>query len=174
MLFSFGSGCFLDELFGVVIKLLLFLFSIYWKLLQSSRQCVGLLDVRLEFNLQVRHQYENMKIFLLRLLLSRFLAKTLRVNKSAVKSFSKNLFFVVDLKLVYKTNAHNMNSVRRIGWTNYVCIYLSQGLLGFIVIHFDLYILHVQTTIFNYNRFFPYAFYMERIPFSPAVQQEVC
>ena len=42
----------------------------------SSRYCVGLLDVRPEF---------NMRIFLRRLLLSRFLAKTLRINRIKIE-----------------------------------------------------------------------------------------
>ena len=49
---------------------------------------------------QVSHQklkYE--KIFLRRLPLSRFLAKPLKVNKSAMKEFLKNLTFEVDVKL---------------------------------------------------------------------------
>ena len=39
------------------------------------------------------------KIFLWRLPFSIFLAKTLRINKIAMKSFSKNLSFGVDFKL---------------------------------------------------------------------------
>ena len=39
------------------------------------------------------------KTFLRRLPLSRFLAKILRVDKIAMKSFSKNLSFGVDFKL---------------------------------------------------------------------------
>ena len=39
------------------------------------------------------------KIFLRRLPLSRFLAKTLRVNKIAMKTFTKNLSFGIDFKL---------------------------------------------------------------------------
>ena len=45
------------------------------------------------------------------------MAKTLRVNKTAMKKFLKNLSFEVDVKqevppLTYKINAHNMNAVR--------------------------------------------------------------
>ena len=45
----------------------------------------------------IKTKYE--KVFLWRFPLSRFLAKILRVNKIAVKSFSKNLSFGVDFKL---------------------------------------------------------------------------
>ena len=41
----------------------------------------------------------DLKILLRRLSLGRFLAKTLRVNKIAMKSFLKNLSFGVDFKL---------------------------------------------------------------------------
>ena len=51
------------------------------------------------FESQARHQNEIRKVFLRRFLLSRFLAKTRRVNKIAMKSFSKNLWFGVDFKL---------------------------------------------------------------------------
>ena len=59
------------------------------------------------------------KIFLRRFALSRFLAKTLRVNKPVMKKFLKNLSSGVDVKLVapplmYKINAHNMSGVRRV------------------------------------------------------------
>ena len=46
---------------------------------QSSSQCVDLLDVKPEFIPQVKHQNESLQIFLWRLPLSRFLAKTLMV-----------------------------------------------------------------------------------------------
>ena len=62
-------------------------------------QSVGLLDVKPGFGPQARHQNEIRKIFLRRLPLSRFLSKTLNVNKIATKSFSKNLSFGVDFKL---------------------------------------------------------------------------
>ena len=42
---------------------------------------------------------EIRKIFLQRLLLSRFRAKTLRVNKPVMKKVLKNLSFGVDIKL---------------------------------------------------------------------------
>ena len=47
---------------------------------------------------------------------ARFLAKTLRVNKPAMKKFPKNLSFGVDVKLqvpplTYKINAYNMSGV---------------------------------------------------------------
>ena len=51
------------------------------------------------FEPQPRHQNKIRKVFLRRFPLSRFLAKTLRVNKIAMKSFSKNLSFGVDFKL---------------------------------------------------------------------------
>ena len=47
----------------------------------SSRQCVGLLDEKPGFEFQARHQNEVRKVNLWRFSLSRFLAKTLRVNK---------------------------------------------------------------------------------------------
>ena len=47
----------------------------------------------------------------------RFLAKTLRVNKPAMKRFLKNLSFGVDVKLkvpslTYEIKEHNMSGVR--------------------------------------------------------------
>ena len=57
----------------------------------SSRQCVGLLDEKLGFETQARHPHKIRKVFLRRFPLSRLLAVTLRVNKIAMKSFSKNL-----------------------------------------------------------------------------------
>ena len=65
----------------------------------SSRLCVGLLGEKPGFESQARHQNKIRKVFLRRFPLSRFLAKTLRVNKIAMKSFSKNLSFGVDFKL---------------------------------------------------------------------------
>ena len=65
----------------------------------SSRWCVGLLDEKPGFEPQVRHQNEIRKVFLRRFPLSRFLANAPRVNKIAMKSFSKNLSFGVDFKL---------------------------------------------------------------------------
>ena len=53
----------------------------------SSKQCVGLLDIKLGFENKVR-----------RFSLSRFLVKTLGVNKIVMKSFSKDLSFA-DFKL---------------------------------------------------------------------------
>ena len=57
------------------------------------------------------------KIFIRRFPLTRFLAKTLKVNKSAKKKFLKNLQFRVVVKLqilpfTYKINIHNMSVVR--------------------------------------------------------------
>ena len=67
----------------------------------------------------VRHEMKcEKKILLWRLALSRFLAKTLRVNKSALKKFLKNLSFGAGFELygvpslTYKINAHNMSAVR--------------------------------------------------------------
>ena len=52
------------------------------------------------FESQARHQNKIRKVFLRRYPLSRFLVKTLRVNKIAMKSFlKKNLSFGVDFKL---------------------------------------------------------------------------
>ena len=65
----------------------------------SSTYCVGLLDEKPGCKSQARHQNEIRKVFLRRFPLSTFLAKTLRVNKIAMKSFSKNLSFGVDFKL---------------------------------------------------------------------------
>ena len=53
----------------------------------------------------------------MKLFLSRFLTKTLRVNKPAMKQFLKNLSVGDDYKLKvpslkYKINAHNMSDVR--------------------------------------------------------------
>ena len=55
----------------------------------SSRQCVGLLDEQPGFEFQARHQNEIRKVFLRRFPLSRFLAKTLRVNKNCHEKFLK-------------------------------------------------------------------------------------
>ena len=83
----------------------------------SNRQRVGLLDEKPRLESQARHQNELRKVFLRRFSLSSFLAKTLRVNKITVKSFSKNLYFGVDFKLqvpplIYKINTHNISGVR--------------------------------------------------------------
>ena len=48
--------------------------------------------------------------------ISRFLAKTLRVNNPDMKKLLKNLLFEIDVKLwipplMYKINAYNMNGV---------------------------------------------------------------
>ena len=69
------------------------------------------------FEPQARHQNKIRKIFLLRFSPSTFLAKTLRVNKIAMKSLSKNLQFGVDFKLqvpplIYKINKNNISGVR--------------------------------------------------------------
>ena len=48
---------------------------------------------------QAGHQNEIRKVFLRQFSLSKFLAKSQRVNKIAMKSFSKNLSFGVDFKL---------------------------------------------------------------------------
>ena len=92
-------------------------FNMASKLPWSSRQCVGLLDEKPGSESQGRHQNEIRKVFLRRFPLSRFLAKTLRINKIAIKSFSKNLSFGVDFKLqdpplMYKINTHNIRGVR--------------------------------------------------------------
>ena len=84
---------------------------------QSSRQCVGLLDVKAGLEHQIRHQNKIQKVFLRQFPLSGFLAKPLRVNKIAMKSSSKNLLFEVDFKLqvrqlMYKINTHNISGVR--------------------------------------------------------------
>ena len=65
--------------------------------LKRSRR--GLLDEKSGFESQARHQNKIRKVFLRRFPLSRFQAKILRVNKIAMKSFSKNLSFGVDFKL---------------------------------------------------------------------------
>ena len=52
-----------------------------------------------KFKFQVRHQNENMKIFLRRLPLGSFLPKILRVHKIAMKKRLKNLSFGVDFEL---------------------------------------------------------------------------
>ena len=59
------------------------------KSLLSSRQCVGLLDEKLGFELQARYQNRIRKIFLRRFPLNRFLAKTLRENKNCHEKFLK-------------------------------------------------------------------------------------
>ena len=81
-----------------------------------SRQCVGLLDEKPGFESQARDQNKIQKVFLRRFPISRFLAKTLSVNKIAMKSFL-NLSFGVDFKLqipplMYKINTHSINGVR--------------------------------------------------------------
>ena len=78
----------------------------------------GLLDAKAWVRIPVQSsKMKYKKIFLRRLPLSRFLAKTLRVNKTAMKKFLKTLSFGVDVKLqvpplTYKINAHNMSGVR--------------------------------------------------------------
>ena len=56
------------------------------------------------------------KIFIRRLTFSRFLAKTLRVIKTAMESFSKKLsdsdFKLQVLPLIYKISTHNVSGVR--------------------------------------------------------------
>ena len=49
----------------------------------------GLLDVKPGFELQARHQNKIQKVFLWRFPLSRFLAKTLRVNKNCHEKLLK-------------------------------------------------------------------------------------
>ena len=58
------------------------------------------------------------KIFLRQFPLSKFLPKTLTVNKTCNEKLLKNLTFGVDVKLynpplTYKINAHDISSVRR-------------------------------------------------------------
>ena len=53
----------------------------------SCRQCVDLLDVKPVFEPQARHQYKIQKVFIRWFPLSRYLVKTLRINKIAMKSF---------------------------------------------------------------------------------------
>ena len=85
---------------------LIFFIGIFW-----SRH--GLLDEKPAFEPQVRHRNKIRKLFPL----SRFLAKTLRANKIALKISQKNLSFGIDFKLyvpplMYKINAHNISGVR--------------------------------------------------------------
>ena len=66
---------------------------------------------------QTRPHNKIQKVFLRRFPLSRFLAKTLRLKKIAMKSFSNNLSFGNDFKLkvpplMYKINTHNVCDVR--------------------------------------------------------------
>ena len=61
-----------------------------------------------------KRNYE--KIFPRRLSLSGFLAKTLRVNKIAMKKLLKNLSFTIAIKLsvppfMYEINAHNIGGM---------------------------------------------------------------
>ena len=58
-----------------------------------------LLDVKPGFEPKARHQNKIQKLFLRRFSLSRFLAKTLRVNKSCHEMFLKKLSFGMDFKL---------------------------------------------------------------------------
>ena len=60
---------------------------------------IGLLHEKPGFEPKARYLTKIRKVFLRRFPLSRFLAKTLRVNKIAMKNFSKNLSFGVDFKL---------------------------------------------------------------------------
>ena len=77
------------------VEIMVKIFLRYWECLES-----GLLNDKPGFESQARHQNEIRKVVLRRFPLSRFLAKTLRVNKIAMKSFSeKNLSFGVDFKL---------------------------------------------------------------------------
>ena len=86
-----------------------FLIPLILCMTQTSRKWVSVLDVRRWFEFQ--------KLFHRLLPLSRFVAKTLRINNVAIKSFSKNLSLGVVIKLyllpiVYKINAHNISGVR--------------------------------------------------------------
>ena len=65
----------------------------------SQNSTTSVVDDKPGFNSQARHQNEIQKILLRRVPLSRLLAKTLRVNKIAMKSLLKNLSFGVDFKL---------------------------------------------------------------------------
>ena len=56
----------------------------------------GLLDMRPRFKSHVRHQNEN-------ILIGRFLAKILKINKIAMKGFVKNCLFGIDLKSIGPT-----------------------------------------------------------------------
>ena len=83
----------------------------------SSWQCGALLEVKLGFVPQARHQNKIQKVFLCRFSFSRFLAKTLRENKIAMESFSKNLSFKIGFKLqlpalMYKIKTYKISCVR--------------------------------------------------------------
>ena len=69
-------------------------------------QCVGLLDEKPGFESQARHQNKIRKVFLRRFPLSRFVAKTLRVNnKPAMKKVLKK--FVVRSRLYTANRVYN-------------------------------------------------------------------
>ena len=107
------------------------IFGIYFDNLlkspQSIKQGVDLFDEKPRFGPQDKHENKIQKIYLRRFPFSRFLTKTLRVNKVAMKKFLTNLSFEVDFKLqvvplIYKINTHNMNGVV------YQAVSLSEGL----------------------------------------------
>ena len=80
---------------------------------QSRRQCFGLLNVRSGFEPQARHRKRKQKVLLRQLSLSRLLAKTLSINKIAMKNYSKNLSYEVDFKLQLPSKLiHNISGVR--------------------------------------------------------------
>ena len=90
--------------------------------LQSSSQCVGLLDIKAQVRIPDQTSKRNMKktkYFFGNFLSADFWQK-LRVNKSAMKQFLENLLFRIDIKqqvsltvrLTSAINVHNMSGVR--------------------------------------------------------------
>ena len=59
-----------------------------------------------------KRNMKNMKTFLQRFPVSRFLAQNLRVNTNCHEKFLKNLSFGVGFKLYVLLNTHNISGVR--------------------------------------------------------------
>ena len=78
-----------------VCSIFAFFFLLCWYTSRSHRGLLG----KPGFEPQARRKNQIQKVFLRRFSLSRFLAKSLRVNKIAMKGFSKKLSFGVDFKL---------------------------------------------------------------------------
>ena len=82
-----------------------------------------------------RHPSKIQKIFIRRFALIRFLAKTLRINKPAMKKFLKKSVVqsrLLNCRSIYKITTHNISGARkyvnnsdcRVLMTNYVCLYV--------------------------------------------------
>ena len=109
---------------------------------QSSRQYVGLLNVRPEFKPQIRHQNENMKIIRRRLSLIRFLAKTLRVNKiDMIKASQKSIENSSYSGLQQRSNIHifraSNEDCRSLGFLGVAQVILQYIIHTYIIGHYN-------------------------------------